>query len=164
MELTVYVVDAFTQSQFKGNSAAVIITSTWLDDVLMQRIAMEHNLSETAFVVEQDGVYHIRWFSPLAEVAFCGHASLASAFILFQQFPDTESLTFFAQAVGEFIVQRQGELIEMDFPNREPELLDHIPEPLQKGLSIEPQHVLRNQQAYFAVYSSPEQVAYSTPR
>lgn len=158
MELTVYFVDAFTQSQFKGNSAAVIVTQNWLDEPLMQQLATEHNLSETAFVVERDGVHHIRWFSPMAEVPFCGHATLASAFVLFHKRKDVDVLTFSAKAVGDFTVERQGDRIEMDFPNRKPELIEDIPEALLKGLSIPPRSVLRNQQAYFAVYDSAEQV------
>ena len=84
MKLRVNIVDAFTEQRFKGNSAAVIITQDWLSDALMQSIATENNLSETAFLVKNsDDLYHIRWFSPITEIDFCGHATLASAYILF---------------------------------------------------------------------------------
>ena len=95
MELNVDFIDAFTDTHFKGNSAAVIITDDWLSDALMQSIATENNLSETAFLVADSkastpGVadtqyFSIRWFSPITEIAFCGHATLASAFVLFKQ-------------------------------------------------------------------------------
>ena len=101
MQLEINVIDAFTDKVFKGNSAAVIITESWLDKDLMQSIAMENNLSETAFLVadKSNGLnhkdqsnkvatYHIRWFSPLTEIDFCGHATLASAFVLFDKMAD----------------------------------------------------------------------------
>jgi PhzF family phenazine biosynthesis protein len=88
MELEINVIDAFTDSVFRGNPAAVIITDSWLSEDLMQSIAIENNLSETAFVVlAQASTYQIRWFSPITEIAFCGHATLASSFVLFTKHP-----------------------------------------------------------------------------
>ncbi|EFK97346.1 phenazine biosynthesis protein, PhzF family, partial [sediment metagenome] len=84
MQLKIYQIDAFAQSIFEGNPAAVIPLEVWLDDVLMQKIAMENNLSETVFFVKEGEHYHIRWFTPIAEVDMCGHATLASAFVLFE--------------------------------------------------------------------------------
>ena len=105
MQLAITIVDAFTDAVFSGNPAAVIITEQWLADDLMQSIATENNLSETAFVVPTGvGCYQIRWFSPLTEIDFCGHATLASAFVLFKQQPELSALTFSAQAVGELLV------------------------------------------------------------
>ena len=153
MELTVYFINAFTEQVFKGNSAAVIITDTWLDENLMQSIASENNLSETAFVVKDDaGIYHIRWFSPLTEIDFCGHATLASAYVLFQQNPGCEQLFFSAKAVGTVTVKQAADgYIEMNFPSRKPEPVSTIPAALLDGLSIKPEHVLKNQQAYLVV-------------
>ena len=84
MSQTMYVVDAFTKELFKGNAAAVMILDQWLPETMMQAIAIENNLSETAFAMtDESGRYHIRWFSPVTEIAFCGHATLATAYVLF---------------------------------------------------------------------------------
>ena len=171
MQLEINVIDAFTDSVFKGNSAAVIITDSWLDDGLMQSIAMENNLSETAFLVadtlegtEQSGKvasYHIRWFSPLTEIDFCGHATLASAFVVFKKQPTLTSINFLAKAVGILtVVQTDFGKIQMDFPNTKPEKVesDSIPQSLLAGLSIAPVEVYRNAQAYFVLYNSESEV------
>lgn len=160
MQLEINVIDAFTDTVFKGNSAAVIITEKWLSDDLMQSIAFENNLSETAFiVVDDEGVYHIRWFSPLTEIDFCGHATLASAFVLFNKNPTVSVIKFSAKAVGILtVVQTDAGKIQMDFPNRMPEKIDDIPEYLSAGLSIAPVDVYRNAQAYFVIYDSESDV------
>ena len=176
MQLEINVIDAFTDSIFKGNSAAVIITDSWLDDKLMQSIAMENNLSETAFLVadKSDGLnkkednkdqsnkaatYHIRWFSPFTEIAFCGHATLASAFVLFKKNPTLSTVKFLAEAVGILsVVQTNTGKIQMDFPNRMPEKVDNIPAALLAGLSIAPLEVYRNTQAYFVIYNAESDV------
>ena len=160
MQLEINVVDAFTDTVFKGNSAAVIITDNCLADKLMQSIAFENNLSETAFIVrDDDGIYHIRWFSPLTEIAFCGHATLASAFVLFNKNPDVETIKFYAKAVGILtIVQTDDGKIQMDFPNTKPEKVKDIPESLLAGLSIAPVEVYKNTQAYFVIYNAEADV------
>ncbi len=165
MQLEINFIDAFTDTLFKGNSAAVIITDNWLNDDLMQSIALENNLSETAFLVadkadtleEKDqsdkiASYHIRWFSPLTEIDFCGHATLASAFVLFKKQPSLITIKFLAKAVGILtVIQADSGKIQMDFPNNKPEKLDSdsIHESLLAGLSIAPVEVYRNAQAYF---------------
>ncbi|MEN6670136.1 PhzF family phenazine biosynthesis protein [Psychrobacter sp. B38] len=160
MQLEINVIDAFTDTVFKGNAAAVIITDDWLTEDLMQSIAFENNLSETAFIVADDeGLYHIRWFSPFTEIAFCGHATLASAFVLFKKNPTVETIQFSAKAVGVLtITQTDTGKIQMDFPNRMPERIDNIPEALSAGLSIAPTAVYCNEQAYFVVYNSESDV------
>lgn len=160
MQLEINVVDAFTDSVFKGNSAAVIITDNCLADKLMQSIAFENNLSETAFIVrDDDGIYHIRWFSPLTEIAFCGHATLASAFVLFNKNPDVETIKFYAKAVGILtIVQTDDGKIQMDFPNTKPEKVKDIPDSLLAGLSVAPVEVYKNTQAYFVIYNAEADV------
>ena len=160
MQLEINVVDAFTDTVFKGNSAAVIITDDWLNDDLMQSIAFENNLSETAFIVlEDDSIYHIRWFSPFTEIAFCGHATLASAFVLFNKHPSIETIKFSAEAVGVLtIVQTDDGKIQMDFPNTKPEKVKDIPESLLAGLSITPVEVYKNTQAYFVIYNAEADV------
>ena len=163
MQLEINIIDAFTDSVFKGNSAAVITTESWLSDELMQSIAMENNLSETAFLVldktDDAGIYHIRWFSPFTEITFCGHATLASAFVLFKKNPTFTSIKLSAKAVGVLtVVQMDSGKIQMDFPNRKPEKVTDIPDDLLAGLSITPVDVYRNAQAYFVIYNSEADV------
>jgi len=159
MKLTVNFVDAFTNVAFKGNSAAVIQTDNWLAEDLMQKIAAENNLSETAFLVNDNGVFDIRWFSPLTEIDFCGHATLASAFVLFNQMTKHEQLTFRAKAVGELKVVRQEHgFMQMNFPNKKPMIISDIPQALIDGLSIKPTEVYQSEQAYFVMYSSESDV------
>ncbi len=160
MQLTIKVIDAFTNKTFAGNPAAVIQLDTWLTDELMLAIAQENNLSETAFIVKtKDEDYQIRWFSPLTEIDFCGHATLASAFVLFEQMPAITKLTFLTDAVGKLKVnKRENGFIEMVFPNKKPTQLIEIPDALSNGLSIAPHNVYLNQQAYFVVYQHEEQV------
>lgn len=123
MELDIFVVDAFTEQQFKGNSAAVVPVEDWLSDELMQNIAAENNLSETAYIKNVGASqYEIRWFSPLTEVDFCGHATLASAHVLFNEIGVENQIEFITQKVGNLnvILNAQNE-IEMVFPNQKPE-------------------------------------------
>ena len=165
MKLPIYQVDAFTDELFKGNSAAVVPLEQWLSDAQMQSIAIENNLSETAFLVrEPDGAFHIRWFSPFTEIDFCGHATLASAFVLLSHRMATAPLTFRAAAVGDVSVMQLGDgLLEMNFPNRGPERVDNPPPELLNGLGIVPHAVLKSSQAWFAVYEDEEQVRALTP-
>ena len=153
MKLKIYQVDAFTDTVFKGNYAAVMLLEEWLPAELMQSIATENNVSETAFVVNTEAnVYAIRWFSPLAEIDFCGHATLATAFVLFNADSALEEVVFSAEAVGRLPVLRgaDGE-IAMRFPNRKPDLVEQVPEALLSSLSVTPDAVYRNTQAYYAV-------------
>ena len=167
MQLEINVIDAFSNTIFKGNSAAVIITDSWLDDELMQSIAMENNLSETAFLVanKSDNLdkciesYSIRWFSPLTEIDFCGHATLASAFVLFKKNPNLNIIKFLAKAVGTLtVIQTDSGLIQMDFPNTKPVKVGTIPDNLLAGLSIAPVEVYKNSQAYFVIYDNESDV------
>jgi PhzF family phenazine biosynthesis protein len=165
MKLRMFQVDAFTAERFRGNPAAVIPLQAWLSDELMQAIAAENNLSETAFFVrEADGAFHIRWFSPLTEIDFCGHATLASAFVLLEQDLAQAPLVFRAAAVGDLSVQRRADgLLEMSFPNRAPDPVAEPPAALLQGLGCEPDAVLRNQQAWFAVYRDEQQIRALSP-
>lgn len=161
MKLKMNVIDAFTNINFKGNQAAVIILDKWLDDKRMQNIASENNLSETAFLVKaKNEVYHIRWFSPLKEIDFCGHATLASAYVLFKENEDLHTIKFYALSVGEFEVKSLDEdYIQMNFPSRVPSEVKNIPSELIEGLSIKPNEVYLNQQAYFAIYENEEDIS-----
>lgn len=159
MNLPIYQVDAFTGEVFKGNYAAVVPLEQWLPDELMQSIATENNVSETAFFVRNpEGVYDIRWFSPLTEIAFCGHATLAAAYVIFRQH-SVESITFAAKSVGTLTIWRDsGDRIKMRFPLRRSEPVTAVPQALLLGLSIAPKEVLLNQQAYVAVYEREQDV------
>ena len=160
MKLRINIVDAFAKERFKGNSAAVIITEKWLSEELMQSIATENNLSETAYLVKAvDESYAIRWFSPIAEIDFCGHATLASASVIFSDNPEITEIIFSAEAVGKMIVTKTDVgHIQMNFPNRKPTIPESVPAELLKGLSIKPSKVLLNGQAYFAVYENESDV------
>ena len=126
-------VDAFTDTPFKGNPAAVIPLQTWLADELLQQIAAENNLSETAFLVPNASGYDIRWFTPLKEVALCGHATLASAFVIFNYIhPDLTEITLQTRMKGQLILQKEGEQIVMDFPRIATEPLDLLPEGVEQ--------------------------------
>ena len=111
-----YIVDAFTDRLFSGNPAAVCVADSFPGDRLMQDIAAENDLSETAFAVKSDKGYSLRWFAPEGEVDFCGHATLAAAFVLFSFYEKSGDNIVFQTAIGELTVWRRGELIEMDFP------------------------------------------------
>ena len=164
-QLPIYIIDAFTKKLFKGNQAAVVPLEHWLSESMMQSIASENNLSETAFFVKNpEGVFEIRWFSPLKEIDFCGHATLASAYVIFNHLGEKGILSFWAKAVGSIEVhERENGLIEMSFPNRAPERVVAVPEALKMGLSIAPLEFYKNQQAYFAVYASEDDVKNVVP-
>ena len=165
MKLPIYQIDAFTDEVFKGNSAAVVPLESWLPDAVMQSIAVENNLSETVFFVRAaEDAFEIRWFSPLKEIDFCGHATLASAYVIFQKNKNIPVIKFLTKAVGTLsAVKLPDGLIEMSFPKRSPEQLETIPSSLIEGLSIRPKEVLKNQQAYFAIYEDEQEVKSVVP-
>ena len=115
-----FIVDAFTDELFKGNQAGVCLLDKWIDDKLMQSIAFENNLSETAFVIKNGDHYDLRWFTPEAEVDLCGHATLASSFVI-SQFVDKDAVNLkFHTKSGVLSVDKCGDMFEMDFPARKP--------------------------------------------
>jgi PhzF family phenazine biosynthesis protein len=118
MNLELYQVDAFTSYVFGGNPAAVCILESWLKENLMQSIASENNLSETAFVVPEEGGFSIRWFTPQVEVDLCGHATLATAHVLFNHlhYP-SDRIQFNSLHSGLLAVEKEGELLTLDFPS-----------------------------------------------
>lgn len=141
MRLKQYQVDAFAKRVFEGNPAAIVPLKSWLDDGLMQAIAAENNLSETAFFVPTDKGFHLRWFTPAAEVKLCGHATLATAHVLFNHLGYAESSITFQTLSGELRVERQGELLSMDFPATPPSPCA-TPNLLSNALGKEPIEVL----------------------
>ncbi len=164
-KLAIHFVDSFTSEPFKGNPAVVIPLEQWLPLSLMQAIATENNQSETAFYVAlPDGKIHIRWFSPIKEIPFCGHATLATAGILLERSDPGTKLVFFAPAVGNIpAVLCSDGMIEMSFPIMEPDEVTAVPQAIIEGLSRPPTQLLRNTQAYIAVYESEAQVRAIVP-
>ena len=116
MEIKQYVVDAFTDKVFKGNPAAVCILSEWIPDMLMQNIAKENNLSETAFTVKRENIYELRWFTPGGEIDLCGHATLGTAYVLFRFIEKDSGSISFQTKSGQLIVKKVNDLYEMDMP------------------------------------------------
>ena len=124
-----YIVDAFTDRLFSGNQAAVCVMDRWISDDLMQNIAKENNLSETAFTVKEADGYRLRWFTPAGEIDFCGHATMGTSFVLLNYYlPDEDKIIFYTQ-VGKLTVYRRGDTIELDFP-----AYKHIPIPVTQEM------------------------------
>ena len=136
MKLTIYQIDAFTNKLFGGNPAAVVPLDSWIDDALMQQIAMENNLAETVFFVPEKKGFHIRWFTPELEIDLCGHATLASAYVLYHFLGYTESSILFYSKSGELQVRKKDSLLQLNFPSRMPVLITEYPNELLKGLGI----------------------------
>lgn len=159
-----YQVDAFSQALFKGNPAAVLVLAEWLPDALMQQIALENNLAETAFVKIIDEVnYEIRWFSPQVEVEFCGHATLASAFVLFKDYCSAKQLRFHVKKMGIFIVdQAEDGKIHMNFPIRRAEKMTEVPALIYQAIDRPIVDVYINAQAYILVCENEQDVREAT--
>ncbi len=132
-----YIVDAFTNQVFSGNPAAVLLMEQWRDDSWMQHVARENNLSETAFIVKEADSYRLRWFTPETEVGLCGHATLASAFVLFHFYEKNADKICFQTKSGVLTVVRKGNLFEMDFPTYE---LKEIPvtDAMEEAFGVRP--------------------------
>ncbi len=158
--MKMYQVDAFTQQLFKGNPAAVLVLDEWLDHALMQNIALENNLAETAFVKRiDDENYQIRWFTPKVEVDFCGHATLASAFVLFKDYTSAKTIHFHVKDLGIFTIQQADDgKIQMNFPIRRPQKVTEYPELLNHVIDKPFKEVYLNAQAYILVCDSAQDV------
>lgn len=156
MKIPVYQVDAFSNSMFKGNPAAVCPLREWLPDEIMQSIAAENNLAETAFFVNKGTHYDLRWFTPAVEVDLCGHATLASAYVLFNELGESGDRVRFQTRSGELAVTRHGELLALDFPSRPPKAVQPC-EGLISALGGAPVEVLAARD-YLAVYNSERDV------
>ena len=161
MKIPLFQIDAFTGRVFGGNPAAVCPLETWLDDETMQAIAAENNVSETAFFVEAVDHYDLRWFTPTVEVELCGHATLATAHLLFDELDIGGEVVQFETRSGRLTVSRDGDLLVMSFPAQPPGPCE-VPAELIPALGAEPEEVLANDD-YFVVLADEAEVRALTP-
>ncbi len=152
MNIPIYQVDAFTDKLFEGNPAAVCPLEDWLSPELMQNIAAENNLSETAFFVRKEKIFELRWFTPKIEVDLCGHATLASAHVIFNHLGYSEEQITFSAVSGELRVTRTNGRLILDFPSSPPSPAK-IKEELIQGLGMRPIEVHKSRD-YLAVFGS----------
>lgn len=152
MKLDIYQVDAFTREPFHGNPAAVVPLEAWLPDEMMLDIAAENNLAETAFFVPNGDGFDIRWFTPTFEIDLCGHATVGSAFVLYNELGFAEPVIKFQSKSGELRVSREGERFVLDFPSRPPVECE-TPAGLVEALGATPTTILKSRD-YLAVYEN----------
>lgn len=156
MKIPYYEIAAFTSKPFAGNPAGVCLLPAWLSDATLRNIAAENNLAETAFLVPRGGDYDLRWFTPAVEIDLCGHATLASAFVLFTEAGFNGDAIRFHSKSGLLEVSQAGQALELDFPSRPPQPCAR-PDPLVRGLGKTPVHVLKSRD-YLAVFESEAEV------
>jgi PhzF family phenazine biosynthesis protein len=161
MKIKQYQVDAFATRAFEGNPAAVCPLDSWLDDNVLQAIAEENNLSETAFFVPSEKIFKLRWFTPVKEVDLCGHATLAAAHVIFEISGYAGQVITFETRSGELFVEKNGKLLQMNFPAYPPTPRE-IPTILIEGLGRRPVDVLAAED-YMAVFDSEATVRVITP-
>jgi PhzF family phenazine biosynthesis protein len=162
MLIPFYQVDAFTDRLFGGNPAGVCPLDKWLADDVMQKIAMENNLSETAFFIRKDNGFHIRWFTPKVEVNLCGHATLASAYIIFQYLEYQGKTISFESRSGILNVTREDELLILDFPANKPSRTA-LPDDFVQSLNITPIQCYRGKEDYLLLYKSQREIESLVP-
>ncbi|HEY3939599.1 MAG TPA: PhzF family phenazine biosynthesis protein [Bryobacteraceae bacterium] len=161
MELPIYQVDAFGSAVFSGNPAAICPLENWLPDATLQAIATENNLSETAYFVRSGDGFELRWFTPGCEVDLCGHATLASAYVLFHELGVQGDVLRFQTKSGELVVRRDGDRLVMNFPSRPPASIQADPG-LVPALGGNPIEILAARD-YLAVYQSASEVLALAP-
>jgi len=157
MQLPIYQVDAFTDKLFEGNPAAVVPLKTWLSDEIMQKIAFENNLSETAFFVPNKTGFDIRWFTPTVEVNLCGHATLATSFVIFNVLKYPNENILFGSKSGILKVRKEEKWLELDFPLQET-FLSEAPEGLIESIGKKPKEIYRASDDYMLVYDSQKEI------
>ncbi len=161
MEITLYQIDAFATKPFEGNPAAVCQLNEWLPDEVMQSIAEENNLSETAFFVPIENGFHIRWFTPTSEVDLCGHATLAAAYVIFNILDYDKNTIEFHSKSGILSVSIEKEWLVMNFPSQPP-LPCEIPEEIINAFAKEPVECLKSED-YIVVFDNEEEVLSADP-
>src|SRR5690349_16003895 len=137
MSLQIFQVDAFASEPFQGNPAAVVPLESWLPAETMLKIAAENNLAETAFFVKNNDGYDLRWFTPTVEMDLCGHATLASAYVLYELLGETADVLKFQTRSGKLTVEKKGDLLVLDFPSR-PAVPSTIPDGLVEAIGKQP--------------------------
>ena len=157
-----YQIDAFAEEPFTGNPAAVVIMDEWPEKQTMQNIAMENNLSETAFLVKQGDVYHVRYFTPTIEVDLCGHATLASGFVLFTFFNEKNTITFRTTSKGDLFVTQQEELVTLNFPTDHFKAVE-LPEFTLETFKIIPSEIFWGLNDLMLVYETEDQIREMNP-
>ena len=162
MKLKIYQIDAFADEVFKGNPAAVIPLTKWLPDKTMQNIALENNLSETAFFIPYGNKFHIRWFTPKAEVDLCGHATLASAFVIFEHLNFAEKEIHFESRSGILKVKKEHDLIVLDFPSSKVEEIE-IPEELSSAFGNLPKKCYKGRDDFMLLFENEEEIRKLNP-
>ena len=161
MKLEIFQVDAFTKNIFGGNPAAVCPLDAWLSDETMQQIAAENNLAETAFFVKNGDGYDLRWFTPTVEMDLCGHATLASAYVLCELLGEKSDMLKFQTQSGELTVEKNDDLLVLDFPSR-PAVACRAPDGLIEAIGKTPREVLKSRD-YMMVYESEDDVRAVSP-
>jgi PhzF family phenazine biosynthesis protein len=162
MQIKVYVIDAFSEAPFTGNPAAVCLLDDFPEDALMQQIAAENNLAETAFVVRTKDQFRIRWFTPIVEVDLCGHATLASGHVLFNYTDFSSSEITFDSRSGPLKVTRKGDTLVLNFPADRFSETD-ISEEIVKGMGRRPEKIFRGKSDFMFVYNSQKEVESISP-
>jgi PhzF family phenazine biosynthesis protein len=164
MTIPIYQADAFTRHIYSGNPAAICPLPAWIPEEQMQQIAFENNLAETAFVVPEGNDYHIRWFTPSIEVALCGHATLAAAFVFYTQLGHRgENIRFNSKSGWLTVTPGPDNSFTLDFPSDPPKPTTEIPEGLFEGLGISPRTVYKGKFDYMVVLDNQEMVAALKP-
>lgn len=162
MKLTIYQIDAFAEKAFEGNPAAVVPLQEWLPDEIMQNIALENNLSETAFFVHLEHNFHIRWFTPLAEVDLCGHATLATAHVLFNHLNYGKKEISFQSRSGILKVKKEDEMIVLNFPTSKLEEIE-IPQNLKSAFNFRIQKCFNGREDLLLLFNNEEEILKLTP-
>ena len=164
MKQKIYQIDAFTAKLFGGNPAAVCILESWLETDLMQQIAAENNLAETAFAVKNTNHYELRWFTPEIEVDLCGHATLATAFVIFNYYGYNENtLRFFSPRSGELLVQKsESGLLTMDFPTDDVTPVSEQTN-ISKAIGKQPVETYKGKTDYMLIYESQAEIEAIAP-
>jgi PhzF family phenazine biosynthesis protein len=152
--IDIYQIDAFAIRLFTGNPAAVCVLNEWLSVSVMQKIAMENNLSETAFIVRESNEWSIRWFTPETEVDLCGHATLASAFVVLTILhPENNTVVFRSQKMGNLTVRKKADMLELDFPSDTLKTC-LLPETVEISLGKAPLECFSGRSDYLLLYAS----------
>ncbi len=162
MTINLFQVDAFTGKLFGGNAAAVCPLETWLPDAVMQSIAEENNLSETAFFVRKGDAFDLRWFTPKVEIALAGHPTLATAHVIYHHLGHFAARIDFLSKSGPLVAERKGDVIHLDFPGFKAQPVATPPPDLLAGLGRAPKEVLLGRD-YLAVYETEEDVLALSP-